>query len=1089
MKNSISFFMIILIVLFSFCKQSFANESKIDSLKKVSLHGLKFRSIGPAITGGRISSIAVNPINFNEYYVGSGHGSLWKTTNRGITFEPVFDSVEPYAIGYVAIDPTNPNVVWVGTGENNNQNNVIYGDGIYKSEDGGKTWKNMGLKKSEHVTGIAIDPNNSNIVYASAYGSLRMGNEERGIYKTVDGGKTWNKILNINEYTGFYQIHMDPRYSNILYAVAHQRMRKLYSGIYGGDESGIYRSTDSGKSWDKLKNGFPTSNVGRIGMDISPVNPDIVYAIVEATGKDQGFYRSTDRGASWTKMNDYASAYKFYFQKIFADTKDADRVYSLDVFLKVTEDGGKTWKNAGSENKHVDDHFLWINPEDNNHLINGCDGGVYESYDQAKNWNFKANLPITEIYKVSTDNEKPFYNVYFGTQDNNSLMGPSRTINSSGITNRDWIYTNTGDGFETQVDWKDPNIVYAQWQNGGLVRFDRKSGERYYIKPSEFSDTPYRFDWDSPLLISRHDNKRIYYGTQFLLRSDDQGSTWTEVSGDLTRGVPKEIMKLMNRSWSIDELARKSSMANLSSIAESPLDENILYAGSADGLIHYTTDGGKKWNKSSIKGLPQYARVHHIVASFHDKSVAYAACQNFVDGDKKPYLYKTNNSGRSWLKINGNLPERGSTYSVQEDHVNKNLLFVGTQFGVYFTNDGGKEWVKLKSGMSAHSVMDLEIQRDENDLVVSTFGRGVYILDDFSALRSLSIDMANKDAHIFPIKNALMFIEANPLGYGGKASQGASFYTAPNPEIGAVFTYYLKEGFKTQKEIRREKEKELIKDKKNVKHPTYEQLKKESVEPEKYLLFTISDEAGNVVRKIKSGATKGINRLVWNFRYNAFNEISLESFDDSVPWVDAPSGYMVVPGKYKVSISKFENGKFSELVAPQEFVCKSLNNTTLPAKDKVALDAFNKKVAELTRAISGADAFRSEMVKKLGYLKKAVIESAEVPNDTYQKITATEQNLRDLNTSLNGDKIIRRFKGASPTSLIDRLELITYSLWNTTAEPTNTLIKSYDFAAERFDGILSTLKSIDGEIKMIEETLEKHGAPFTPGRFPEWRKK
>lgn len=1088
MKNSISYLVIIFVALFSFSKQSFADDSKSDSLKNVSLHGLKFRSIGPAITGGRISSIAVNPFNHNEYYVGSGHGSLWKTTNRGITFAPIFDSVEPYAIGYIAIDPTNSNVVWVGTGENNNQNNVIYGDGIYKSEDGGKTWKNMGLKESEHVTGIVIDLNNSNIVYASAYGSLRRGNEERGIYKTVDGGKTWKKVLNINQYTGFYQIHMDPRYSNILYAVAHQRMRKLYSGVYGGDESGIYRSTDSGNTWDKLTNGFPTSNVGRIGMDISPANPDVLYAIVEATGEDQGFYRSTDRGASWTKMNAYASAYKFYFQKIFADPIGVDRVYSLDVFMQITDDGGRTWKNAGSEYKHVDDHFLWIDPDDNNHLINGCDGGVYESYDQAKNWNFKANLPISEIYKVSTDNEKPFYNVYFGTQDNNSLYGPSRTINSCGIVNSDWIFTNAGDGFETQVDWKDPNIVYAQWQNGGLVRYDRKSGERYFIKPYEFSDTPYRFDWDSPLLISRYDNKRIYFGAQRLLRSDDQGSTWIEVGGDLSRGVPKEIMKMMDRSWSIDDLARKSSMANLASIAESPLDENILYAGSGDGLIHFTTDGGKTWKQSSIKGLPEYARIHNMVASFHNKSVAYAACHNFIDGDYKPYLYKTENGGKSWFLINGNLPERGSTYSVQEDHIDKNLLFVGTQFGVYFTNDGGKEWIKLKSGIPTHSVMDLEIQRDESDLVVSTFGRGVYILDDYSPLRFLSKEVINNEANIFPIKDALMFIEAKPLGYRGIATQGASFYSAPNPEIGAVFTYYLKDGFKTLKDIRREKEKELQKDKNDVKHPSYEQLKMEADESEKYLLFTITDESGNVVRKIKTGATKGINRIVWDFRYSPFYEISLQPFDDSIPWNDPPLGYMVVPGNYKVSLSKFEEGKFTELIAPQEFVCKSLNNASLLVEDKLSLDVFNKKVAELTRAVSGADGFRSELVNKLGYLKKAVFESAEVPNDTYGKITSTEQNLRDLDLSLNGDKIIARFKGGSPTSIKDRLDLITSSLWSTTAAPTTTLTKSYDFAAERFDEILSSLKSIDNEIKEIETILEKHGAPFTPGRLPVWRK-
>ncbi|MEN8193492.1 MAG: glycosyl hydrolase, partial [Bacteroidota bacterium] len=760
-------------------------EKSADSLKNISFTGLKFRSIGPAVTGGRIAAIAVNPDNISEYYVGSGHGNLWKTENQGVTFKPVFDNQGAYAIGAVTIDPTNSNVIWVGTGENNNQNNVIYGDGVYKTEDGGKSWKNMGIKNSEHIGGIVIDPNDPNIVYVAAYGPQRNDGGDRGIFKTTDGGKTWENVLFVSKYTGCFQVHMDPRYSNILYAVAHQRMRKHYTGVSGGPESGIYRSTDHGKSWDKLSSGLPKDNVGRIGMAISPVNPDVVYAIVEATKEDKGFYKSSDRGASWTKQNSYISSYPFYFQKIIADPVDMDRVYSMDVFMQITEDGGKTWKNVGSKNKHVDDHCLWINPKNNKHIIAGCDGGVYDSYDQGKNWNFQANIPITEIYKVSVDNAKPFYNVFIGTQDNNSLTGPSRTINTSGITNQDWLFTNSGDGFETQVDWKDQNIIYAQSQNGGLVRFDKRSGENLYIKPYDFADTAYRFDWDAALLISQHDNKRLYFGGNKLLRSDDQGSTWKEISHDLTRGIPKEMEKLMGVSWSIDQLTRKGSMAQIVTIAESSIDENILYVGSGDGLIHYTMNGGQTWNKSSVTGLPEYARVHKIIASNHDKSIAYAACHDFVGGDYKPYMYKTSDGGKTWELINANLPEKGSTYSIAEDHVNKNLLFVGTQFGVYFSNNGGEEWIQLKNGIPSHQVMDLEIQKDEDDLVVSTFGRGVYILDNYSPLRFMTEENLKKEAFIFPIKESLMFIEANTFGFKGEGFMGANFYSAPNPEVGA----------------------------------------------------------------------------------------------------------------------------------------------------------------------------------------------------------------------------------------------------------------------------------------------------------------
>jgi len=1064
------------------------NNSGPDSLKNISLSGLSFRSIGPAITGGRVVDVTVNPFNHSEYFVAAGHGSLWKTSNSGVTFSPVFDANKSYAIGCVAIDPTNPNVVWVGTGENNNQNNVIYGDGIYKSEDGGKSWNNMGLDSSDQIGGIVIDPNNSQTVYVAAYGSSRNAGGQRGIYKTVDGGKTWTSVLKISQYTGCYQVHMDPRFSNILYAVAHQRMRNLYTGVYGGPESGIYKSIDYGMSWEKLKNGLPSEDVGRIGVDISPVNPDYLYAIIEATDKNKGTYKSTDRGASWTKESSYNATAPFYYHELFCDPVELERVYSCDTFLEVTIDGGKTWKHLGEDKKHVDNHALWIDPNDNKHLLAGCDGGVYETYDQGKNWDFKSNIPIAEIYKVTTDNAEPFYNVYIGTQDNNSLGGPSRTISSAGILNQDWLYTNSGDGFQTQVDWKDPNIIYSQWQFGGLVRFDKKSGENLYIQPQDFADSAYRFDWDSGFLLSTHDNKRLYFGGNKLLRSDDQGSTWKEISPDLTRGVPKEMQKLMNQSWSIDQLVRKGSMAQIVSIAESPIDENVLFVGSGDGLIHYTTNGGANWFKSSTPGLPEFARISQIIASNFDTKVAYAACNNYFGGDYKPYLYKTTDGGNSWFPLNGNLPELGSTYSIAEDHVDKKLLFVGTFWGVSFSNNGGNEWIKLSNGIPPAMVMNLKIQKRENDLVVSTFGRGVYILDDYTPLRYMLRETLKKEAEIFPIKDALMFVQSNPFGFGGVGFQGASFYSAPNPELGAVFTYYLKDEFKTLKEKRRDVEKEKQKKGEDIKYPSYNTLMSEQEEPDAYLLFTISDEQGSVVHKIKTDAKKGVNRIVWNFRYSPVTPISLEPFIESYPGMEPDKGYMVVPGKYFVSLSKFEDGKFTELVAPKEFLCRSLNNTTLPAEDKFALDAFNKKVAELTRAISGTDAYRKELVDKLSYLKKAAIDAANVPEETYQKIINIELDLKEFNRELNGDPLRARYEGASPTSVKGRVDLITGALWNTTAAPTNTFIKSYDAAASKFDTILLSLKSIEENIKQVENTLENYGAPYTPGRFPDWKK-
>ncbi len=1063
-------------------------KSNADSLKNLPLTGLSFRSIGPAITGGRVVAIAVNPFNHSEYFVGSGHGSLWKTVNNGITFTPVFDHEGAYAIGAIAIDPTNPNVIWVGTGENDNQNNVIYGDGVYKSEDGGKTWKDMGIKNSQQIGGIVVDPKNPNTVYVAAYGSLRTPGGDRGIFKTTDGGKTWKNVLFISKYTGCYEIHMDSRYDNLLYAVAHQRMRNLYTGVSGGPESGIYRSTDAGATWTKMTQGLPTGDVGRIGLAISPVNPDVLFAIIEAA-ENGGVYKSMDRGVSWTKESSYVSTYPFYFQKLFCDTKDINRLYSMDVFMKVSIDGGKTWKKLGEKDKHVDNHWLWIDPTNNKHMIDGCDGGVYDTYDQGKNWAFKSNIPIAEVYKVTTDNDTPFYNVYAGSQDNNSFGGPSRTINTSGITNRDWSFTTSGDGFQTQVDWKNPNIIYAESQYAGLVRYDKKSGEQLYIRPYEFgTDTAYRFDWSAPLLISKFDNKRLYLGGNVLFRTDDRGDTWKVISPDLTRGVPKEMQKLMDRSWSVDDLARKGTMAQISTIAESPLDENLLFVGSVDGLIHVTTNGGKTWTKSSTPGLPEYATISQIIASHFNKKVAYAACENFVDGDYKPYLFKTTDGGHSWFLFNGNLPEKGSTYTIAQDGVDKDLLFVGTQFGVYFTVDGGNNWIQLKNGIPTECVTDIAIQRRENDLVLSTFGRGIYILDDYTPLRYLNKETLNKKAFIFPIKDALMYIQATPLGYRGVGSQGASFFSAPNPPFGAVFTYYLKNNIESLKEQRRAKEKEELKKNEDIKYPSYQTMLNEKEEPQSYLLFTITDENGNVVRKLKTEAHKGINRIAWDFRYNSFDPVSIKKTRNLAPWDQPDLGYMVVPGTYKVSLSEFKDGKFTELVKPQNFICRQLHNTTLPAKDKLALDKFNKKVASLTKAVSGADAYRKSLADKIAYMEKAVIDGADVPDSTYDTLVSIKKELDAFNRELNGDPLLANYEGAVPTSIKDRVDLITSSLWTTTSAPTTTFIKSYDVAAAQFGSLLNKLKSIDSQVKNVESVLNKYSAPYTPGRFPVWNK-
>jgi len=1054
--------------------------------------GLKFRSIGPALVSGRIVDLAVNPKNTSEYYVASANGGVWKTTNAGVTYTPVFENEASFSIGCVAIDPTNTNVVWVGSGENNNQRVVGYGDGVYKSEDGGKTWKNVGLKNSEHIGKIAIDPNNTDIVYVAAYGPLWSSGGERGIYKTTDGGKTWKAVLIVSENTGFNEVMIDPGNSNILYAAAHQRQRKVFTYIGGGPESAVYKSTDAGATWNKIMKGLPADvDLGRIGLAMSPVNPDYLFAIVEASGDKGGVFASTDRGASWEKRSNYFTAGNYY-QEIFCDPKDINRIYSVNVYMQVSDDGGKTFHNLGEKSKHVDNHVIWVDPNDTKHMLVGCDGGLYETFDQAQNWNYKANLPVTQFYKVSLDNSFPFYYVYGGTQDNFSLGGPSRTKSENGIVNSDWFVTTGGDGFESQADYVDPNIVYAESQYGGLVRFDRKSGENLNIRPVEPGDElPYRWNWDAPLLISQHDHKRLYFGSNKVFRTDDQGNTWKVISGDMSRGIDRNKIPVMGRVWSVDAVSKNQStdvFGQLTTIAESPLDENILYAGTDDGLIHVTTDGGKNWTKiDNIPGVPAQTYVNKIIASSKNKNVAYVAFNHHRYGDFKPYLFKTTDAGKTWTAIQNNLPARGTVYCVAEDNVNPNLLFAGTESGVYFSIDGGAKWIQLKGGLPTITVKDMEIQKRESDLVLATFGRGFYVLDDYSPLRNLKKEDLQKTAFISPVKTAWMYIESTPLGIRGKGFQGESYWNAPNPKPGSVFTYYLKEDIKTLKEKREESEKQKIQAGQSVYYPSMDSLRMEDAQPAPYLIFTTTDENGNVVRRLRAPAKKGINRITWDFRTDPTGPINFSTFDESNVFASPPRGIMVLPGNYKVSLSKFEDGVYTQLVAPQPFKIEALNMTGMSETDKKALYDFGKKVAELKRAVDGTNGYRNELMNRLRFMKEAALQTSAIDQSIVKDIILLERRLGEVDKKLNGDASLTRREFEAPPSINNRIGNIMEGVITTTAAPTNTSINSYTISAQQFGPLLAEVKAVGEEVKRIENILEKSGAPYTPGRVPDWK--
>ncbi len=1046
--------------------------------------GLSFRGIGPAFMSGRIGDIVVDPERKSTWYIGVSSGNVWKTVNAGTTWDPIFDSYGSYSIGCLAIDPGNRHVIWVGTGENNSQRSVGYGDGVYKSIDGGKHFENVGLKNSEHIGKILIDPRDTDVVFVAAQGPLWSPGGDRGLYKTIDGGKTWDLVLDISENTGVTDVHFDPRNPDVLYAASYQRRRHVWVLLNGGPESAIYKSTDGGENWRKINKGLPEVDMGRIGIAVSPIKPDVLYAIVEAAQGKGGFYRSEDRGENWVRQNDYISGSPQYYQEIYADPHMFDRVFSLDTYVMVTSDGGKTWERFGREFKHVDEHAIYFDPEDSDHLILGNDGGLYETWDFGKNYRYTANLPVTQFYKIAVDNDTPFYNVYGGTQDNATQGGPTRTNNIHGIRNSDWIVTVFGDGFEPAIDPTDPNIVYSQWQYGGLVRFDKKTGERVDIKPQEDAGgPPLRWNWDSGLIISPHLHTRLYYGSQILFRSDDRGDSWRAVSGDLTRNLDRNKLEVMDRVWSVDAVAKNNSTSfygTIVALSESPLKEGLIYAGTDDGLIQVTEDGGENWERvDKFADVPEMAYVNDIRASLFDENVVFAAINNHKKGDFKPYVIKSENRGRKWKLISGSLPERGSVYSVTQDHVNPDLLFAGTEFGVFFTVDGGGKWTQLKKGIPTISVRDLAIQRRENDLVAGTFGRGFYVLDDYTPLRGLTAETLDKEGVIFPVKKALMYVEARPMAGKDKAYQGAAFFTAPNPPFGATFTYYLKDALETRQALRQKKESELQKKGDDVFYPAWDELKAEDREEDPAIVLTVRDNRGEVVRRVDGETTAGIHRVTWDFRYPGFEPTKLES-----------DGYgpLALPGSYNVSLDKRIDGRMTTIAGPVDFEVAPVGEPSLPPADRESVLAFAKQTRELQRAVFGANEVVKEAANRVRYIKQTIEKTPGLDPSFLGWARDLELRLADLGEQFRGDPTTSDRSEPAMPGIMDRINQIIWGLWGTTSAPTATHRKNFEIASEAFAIAATDLRQIvDTDLPALERELESAGAPWTPGRgVPDW---
>jgi len=916
MKNFV--FVLLLASASLFAQDEISSKSSDDPFA-----GLKFRNIGPAFTSGRIADIAIHPENKNIWYVAVGSGGVWKTINSGVTWTPVFDSQPVYSIGCVSIDPNNPNTVWVGTGEDVGGRHVGIGDGVYKSMDGGKNWKNMGLKSSEHIARIIIHPENSDIVYVAAQGPLWKKGGERGIYKSNDGGENWKRVLGDDEWTGVTDLVVDPCDPDWMYAATWQRHRNIAAYLGGGPGSGIHRSQDGGETWEKLSEGIPTSNLGKIGLAVSPQDPDVVYAAIELDRRTGGVFMSTDRGTTWAKQSNTVSGATgpHYYQELFASPHAEGRLYLMDVRIQVSDDHGKTFRRLSESKKHSDNHAIAFRGDDPAYLLIGTDGGIYESYDLAETWRFIENLPVTQYYKLAVDDREPFYFIYGGTQDNGSHGGPSRTDNVLGIRNADWFKILGADGHQTATEPGNPDIMYAETQQGGLHRIDRITGEQILIMPQPGEgEGPERFNWDSPMLVSSHNPARIYFASHRVWLSDNRGDSWTAISGDLTRDEERLSLPIMGRQQSWDnpwDLNAMSEYNTITSLAESPIQEGLIYAGTDDGLIQVTEDGGQNWRRleiGSINGIPSTAFVNDIRADLFDAMTVYAALDNHKFGDYKPYILKSTDAGRSWTFLSGNLQDNLLVWRLVQDHVKKNLLFAATEYGIYFTPDGGNKWIKLKGGVPTISFRDLTIQRRENDLVCASFGRGFFILDDYSPLREAMAEGLSNETILFPVKDAWLYVPR--LISGG---QGASQYAAENPPFGAILSYYLPEDIPSLKSERQKKEKKLNKEGLDIPFPGWEELDAEKLQKTPEIRLTIKDARGDLVNTIAGKTSKGIHRVSWNLR---------SASKRGIRWGEEASsrGPMIIPGTYTVELAKVIDGKLTELSGPQRFEVKPLHS-------------------------------------------------------------------------------------------------------------------------------------------------------------------
>ena len=836
---------------------------------------LEWREVGPAVVGGRVSDIAVDESDTRIIYVGTATSGIWKSTNHGTTWEAIFTDQSTSSIGDVTLAPSNPNVVWVGTGEPQNRQSSPWGDGVFRSMDGGRTWVQKGLQETRHISRIQVHPRDPDIAYVAAVGNLWRESPERGVYKTIDGGDTWELVLFLDNHTGAIDLAMDPSDPNTLFAAMYSRRRTAWGFNGGGQGSGLYRTVDGGASWIRLAGGLPEGELGRIGLDVYRRDGNLVFATVEARGGQTGLYGSTDRGETWEKLSG-TNPRPMYFSQVRVDPNDPKRVYVAGQNLMRSDDGGRTFTSDGARNVHLDHHALWIDPSDSNHLLLGSDGGVSTSFDRSETWRFYNNLPIAQFYEIGFDNRRPYW-VCGGLQDNGTWCGPTNTLDNQGIRNADWQNVGGGDGFYVRIDPADPTVIYTESQNGSIGRLDATTGERASIRPTPLfeldegtiprkeyptDDDPaeeareYRFNWNTPMVVSAHDPSTIYLGSQMLLKSTDRGLNWTQISPDLTFDIDRSQLPIMDVLPSDSMLSRHDGVTFYSTVtvvAESPLNPNVLYTGSDDGRVMGTQDGGVTWVDltEGLRDLPRNTYVSRIVASNAEEGRIYATFDGHYSGDFAPYVYVSDDYGDRWRSITEGLPQ--TSVNVLTEHPDEgNLLFLGNELGVFVSLDGGDRWEPLMNGLPTVPVDDVRVHPAYDDLLIGTHGRGIWVLDDISPLEQLaSGSVLAGTPYLFRGGQSIQWRSRNIQDWTASGE-----FRLPNPPVGVRLRYWIPEGLDLDGE-------EPVDEPENQ---AGDETSGEASDEDPQLEIRILTATGQPVRTLEGPATPGAHEVLWDFR-------------------------------------------------------------------------------------------------------------------------------------------------------------------------------------------------------------------------------